>query len=49
MKTTWKWIPVLAMAAAAAYAQADFPGEAPDGETPEEDTAGKNTLRENEN
>lgn len=34
MKTTWKWIPVLALAAAAAYAQADFPGEAPDGEAP---------------
>lgn len=34
MKTTWKWIPVLAIAAAAAYAQADFPGEVPDGEAP---------------
>lgn len=34
MKTTWKWIPVLAIAAATAYAQADFPGEAPDGEAP---------------
>lgn len=34
MKTTWKWIPVLAIAVAAAYAQEDFPGEAPDGEAP---------------
>ena len=34
MKTTWKWIPVLALAAATAYAQSDFPGEGPDGMPP---------------
>lgn len=34
MKTTWKWIPVLAIAAAAAYAQSDFSGDVPGGEPP---------------
>lgn len=34
MKTTWKWIPLLAIAAAAACAQTDIPGDAPDGDAP---------------
>lgn len=39
MKTTWKWIPVLALAAAAAYAQSDLPGEAPEGLPPPPEAA----------
>ena len=34
MNTTWKWIPVLALATATAYAQSDFPGEGPEGMPP---------------
>ncbi len=44
MKTTWKWIPVLALAAATAYAQADFPGEGPDGMPPPGGPEGRPVL-----
>ena len=32
MKTAWKWIPVLAVVAAAAYAQTEIPGDGPEGD-----------------